>query len=74
MGSGEETVEIRTVEHVRVLAPDDMKPGEGVLFLICSENYADEIRADLERRGVLDTQMAVVDDMDACVRFIIGLG
>ena len=58
-------------QHVRVISPDDIKPKKEDLFLICSENYGDEIRADLRNRGIPDRQMAVVNDMDACVRFIM---
>lgn len=61
-----------TIGEVNVISPDDIKPEKGDLFLICSENYADEIRESLRHRGIKDTQMAVVNDMDACIRFIMG--
>ena len=54
-----------------MLFPDAVEAEPEDLFLICSENYADEIREDLECRGIPDTQTAIVDDMDACVRFIM---
>lgn len=57
--------------EVKVLFPDAVEAEPEDLFLICSENYADEIREDLECRGIPDTQTAIVDDMDACVRFIM---
>lgn len=57
--------------HVSVISPDDIKLEEGDLVLICSENYADEIWKDLRHRGISDTQMAAVNDMDACIRFIM---
>lgn len=61
-----------TIGDVKVISPDNIQPEEGDLFLICSENYADEIREELSHRGIRDTQLAVVNDMDACIRFIIG--
>ncbi|MCI9592685.1 MAG: glycosyltransferase [Lachnospiraceae bacterium] len=60
------------IEQISVLPPDEIRPGKGNLFLICSENYADEIEADLRGRGIPDGQMAVVDDMDACIHFMMG--
>lgn len=59
------------MEDVKVISPDEIKPETGDLFLICSENYADEIWEDLRRRGILDTQAAIVNDMDACIRFMM---
>lgn len=59
------------IGDVKVIAPDGIQVEKGDLFLICSENYADEIRSDLRRRGISDMQMAVVNDMDACIRFIM---
>lgn len=58
-------------EQISVISPNEVNPEERALFLICSENYADEIEKDLRCRGILDTQIAVVDDMDACIRFIM---
>lgn len=59
------------IEHLPVVSPDEVGPDKGGLFLVCSENYADEIGEELRCRGILDTQIAVVDDMDACIRFIM---
>lgn len=60
------------IGQISVIRPDEARLGDGDLFLICSENYADEIGEDLRKKGIAEAQMAVVDDMDACIRFIVG--
>ena len=60
------------IGQISVIPPDGIRLGDGELFLICSENYADEIGEDLRKKGIAEAQMAVVDDMDACIRFIVG--
>lgn len=59
------------LKGVSVVPPQEALQSEGAFFIVCSENYAGEIHCQLKAGGVDDRMIAVCDDMDSCIRFIV---
>lgn len=59
------------LDGIFVVSLQEALHSKEAFFLVCSENYADEIYRQLRDAGVEDRCIAVCDDMDACIRFVM---
>lgn len=59
------------IEGTVVVSLQEALQSKKAFFLVCSENYADEIYCQLRDAGVDNRYIAVCDDMDACIRFVM---
>ena len=59
------------LDGIEVVSPHKALQTEKSFFVVCSENYANEICTQLRNAGVDDRNMAVCDDMDSCIRLVI---
>ena len=61
----------KVMNGLKVLRPQDGVEDKDALFIVCSENYACEIYKQLRENGVDQYRIAVCDDMDSCIRFVM---
>ncbi len=54
-----------------VISPREALQERGGFFIVCSENYAEEIYSQLREAGVDDCHIAICDDMDSCIRLVM---
>lgn len=60
------------LDGVPVVSPKEAFETKDAFFIVCSENYADEIYIQIKAAGVPDCNIAVCDDMDSCIRLAMG--
>ena len=60
------------LDGVPVVTPREAFEAPNAFFIVCSENYADEIYIQIKTAGVPDCNIAVCDDMDSCIRLVMG--
>lgn len=61
----------KKLRGLEIIPPREAVKNKEAFFIICSENYAGEIDKQLRANGVDKCRIAVCDDMDTCIRFII---
>lgn len=59
------------LDGVSVVTPEKALEAQDAFFIVCSENYADEIYSQISEAGVKDSNIAVCDDMDSCIRLVM---
>lgn len=61
----------KEMNGLEIIPPKEALQDQEAFFIICSENYALEIYEQLIANGVEKSRIAICDDMDSCIRFII---
>ncbi len=59
------------LEGIPIMSPQETLQIKDAFFIICSENYAGEIYTQIRDAGVEARRIAICDDMDLCIRWIL---
>ncbi len=56
---------------VKIISANNAVVDKTAKIIVCSENYAEEIQAQLMNEGLTEDKLIICNDMDSCIRFFM---